>query len=53
MTQNCCDRDGWILTLRLIFRLGLFIRSSKLRDWAQAAKMNAIELRHGYGVQGW
>lgn len=51
--MNCCDRDGWIQILRLVFRLALRIRWARLRDWAQEAKRQAVELRHGPSGQAW
>ena len=47
--RDCCSNDSWVLTLRLVFRLALFLKLNKMIDWAQEEKRLAIELRHGHG----
>jgi len=52
--MNCCDTDGHIAALRLLFRIALRFRLTRLRDWAQETKRAAIERRHGHGrCAGW
>src|ERR1700722_8293959 len=54
IAMNCCDTDGHIAALRLLFRIALRFRLTRLRDWAQETKRAAIERRHGHGrCAGW
>ncbi len=46
--MTCCDRDGYLATLRLAFRIVRFFRLHRAADRLQKIKINAMVLRHPF-----
>lgn len=42
----CCDKDGYIQSMRWLARAATFFRLHRLADWAHLKRREALALRH-------